>query len=139
MHLPWWCHDGEQALAVSRIVNTVNGTPAARRSQTIPSLLFYFIFKWLTSKIWLYWFQHLGCWGQHTSRIQNKEVYATMYSQVMAPMRAARQSQRVPRTSSLSSHGAGSSVTGGRGAGSTDGVRPFGNCYSPFEPTVPVV
>ena len=26
--------------------------------------------------------QHLGCWGQNTSRIQNKEVYATLCLQV---------------------------------------------------------
>ena len=25
--------------------------------------------------------QHLGCWGQNTSRIQNKEVYTTLYLQ----------------------------------------------------------
>ena len=27
----------------------------------------------------MFWLQHLGCWGQNTSRIQNKEVYATLY------------------------------------------------------------
>ena len=26
-------------------------------------------------------FQHLVCWGQNTSRIQDKEVYATLYVQ----------------------------------------------------------
>ena len=26
----------------------------------------------------MFWPQHLGCWGQNTSRIQNKEVYATL-------------------------------------------------------------
>ena len=26
----------------------------------------------------MFWSQHLGCWGQNTSRIQNKEVYATL-------------------------------------------------------------
>ena len=26
----------------------------------------------------MFWFQHLGCWGQNTSRIQNKEFYATL-------------------------------------------------------------
>ena len=26
--------------------------------------------------------RHLGCWGQNTSRIQNKEVYATLCVQV---------------------------------------------------------
>ena len=25
----------------------------------------------------MFWSQHLGCWGQNTSRIQNKDVYAT--------------------------------------------------------------
>ena len=28
--------------------------------------------------------QHLGCWGQNTSGIQNEEVYATLYFQAMA-------------------------------------------------------
>ena len=26
----------------------------------------------------MFWSQHLGCWGQNTSRIQNKTVYATL-------------------------------------------------------------
>ena len=26
----------------------------------------------------MFWSQHLGCWGQNTSQIQNKEVYATL-------------------------------------------------------------
>ena len=26
----------------------------------------------------MFWAEHLGCWGQNTSRIQNKEVYATL-------------------------------------------------------------
>ena len=26
----------------------------------------------------MFWFQHLGCWGQNTSRIQNKKVYAAL-------------------------------------------------------------
>ena len=26
----------------------------------------------------MFWSQHLGCWGQNTSRIQNKGVYATL-------------------------------------------------------------
>ena len=30
----------------------------------------------------MFWSQHLRCWGQNTSRIQNKEVYATLYLQV---------------------------------------------------------
>ena len=29
----------------------------------------------------MFWSQHLGCWGQTTSRIQNKEVDATLYLQ----------------------------------------------------------
>ena len=40
--------------------------------------------KW--RKIWIrdvFWSQHLGCWGQNTSRIQNKEVYATLCLQVL--------------------------------------------------------
>ena len=32
----------------------------------------------------MFWSQHLGCWGQNTSRIQNKEVYATLCLQVRA-------------------------------------------------------
>ena len=26
----------------------------------------------------MFWSRHLGCWGQNTSRIQNKEIYATL-------------------------------------------------------------
>ena len=33
-----------------------------------------------TDQIWRH-FVNLGCWGQNTSRIQNKEVYATLYLQ----------------------------------------------------------
>ena len=32
----------------------------------------------------MFWSQHLGCWGQNTSRIQNKEVYGTIYLQAEA-------------------------------------------------------
>ena len=32
----------------------------------------------------MFWSQHLGCCGQNTSRIQNKEVYATLYLQALA-------------------------------------------------------
>ena len=31
----------------------------------------------------MFWSQHLGCWGQNTSRIQNKEVYATLCLQAV--------------------------------------------------------
>ena len=37
-------------------------------------------------RIWIrdvFWSQHLGCWGQNTSRIQKKGVYATLYLQVL--------------------------------------------------------
>ena len=35
----------------------------------------------------MFWSQHLGCvWGQNTSRIQNKEVYATLYLQHGCPV-----------------------------------------------------
>ena len=33
--------------------------------------------KWLARNFWIrevFWSQHLGCWGQNTSRIQHKEV-----------------------------------------------------------------
>ena len=33
----------------------------------------------------MFWSQHLGCWGQNTSRIQNKEVYATLDLQASPP------------------------------------------------------
>ena len=34
--------------------------------------------KWRKIWIWdVFWSQHLGCWGQNTSRIQNKGDYAT--------------------------------------------------------------
>ena len=29
----------------------------------------------------MFWSQHIDCWGENTSRIQNKEVYATLYLQ----------------------------------------------------------
>ena len=32
--------------------------------------------------------RHLGCWGQHTSRIQNKGVYATLCLQARVPLRS---------------------------------------------------
>ena len=32
----------------------------------------------------MFWSQHLGYWGQNTSRIQNKEVYATLCLQANA-------------------------------------------------------
>ena len=35
----------------------------------------------------MFWSQHLGCWGQNTSRIQNKGVYATLCLQVRAAQR----------------------------------------------------
>ena len=35
--------------------------------------------------------QHIGCWGQNTSRIQNKEVYATLCLQARVPNRKALQ------------------------------------------------
>ena len=33
----------------------------------------------------MFWSQHLGCWGQNTSRIQNKGVYATLCLQARSP------------------------------------------------------
>ena len=35
----------------------------------------------------MFWSQHLGCWGQNTSRIQNKGVYATLCLQAHAKSR----------------------------------------------------
>ena len=40
----------------------------------------------------MFWSQHLGCWGQNTSRIQNKEVYATLYLQAVRDNMVALQS-----------------------------------------------
>ena len=37
--------------------------------------------------------QHLGCWGQNTSRIQNKEVYATLCLQALLSCSTSRRSQ----------------------------------------------
>ena len=35
--------------------------------------------KWRKIWIWdVFWSKHLGCWGQKTSRMQNKEVYAAL-------------------------------------------------------------
>ena len=31
----------------------------------------------------MFWSQHLGCWGQNTSRIQNKGVHATLCLQAV--------------------------------------------------------
>ena len=52
-------------------------TLRARQSQILTSRPFFS--KW--RKIWIwdaFWSQHLGCWGQNTSRIQNKGVYNTL-------------------------------------------------------------
>ena len=52
-------------------------TVEARQSQLLTQRPFFS--KW--RRIWIrdvFWSQHLGCWGQNTSRIQNKGDYATL-------------------------------------------------------------
>ena len=39
--------------------------------------------------------QHLGCWGQNTSRIQNKEVHAALYLQARVTLSRQGITQRV--------------------------------------------
>ena len=63
---------------------TTNGGITVRQSQKLTSLTFFQHSLQAKSGFEMCFdigSQHLGCWGQSTPRIQNKEVYATLYLQ----------------------------------------------------------
>ena len=68
-----------QTNAISKILPNAF---AASQSKILTQRSFFS--KW--RKIWIrdvFWSQHLGCWGQNTSRIQNKGDYATLCLQAV--------------------------------------------------------
>ena len=65
------------ATSTNRVKFSGRSTTGSADSQILNRAPFFS--KW--RKIWIrdvFWSQHLRCWGQNTSRIQNKEVYATL-------------------------------------------------------------
>ena len=81
----------------------------ARQSRILTPRAFFS--KW--RKIWIrdvFWAQHPRCWGQNTSRIQNREVYATLCLQALPEMQCTLCA--VPFRSTIMIHGGLHSETG---------------------------
>ena len=72
-------HSTKKRLSIIKAENEEQERQAAE--VRAPHVLYDALFFSEWRKIWIrdvFWSQHLGCWGQNTPRIQNKEVYATL-------------------------------------------------------------